>query len=187
MKRIVIALCLIFSLIVCLPACEQVIEENPEFEILEAVINTEHSSYTIDISVEFPEGTLNEKYEVIVSDGEYKVDYHIERFSGFDVDQNGITAPGSYISTSEGTLTGDDALSYKLPEFNFSYGCLTSDVIFLRTFRADITSMKAFVGMDVEATDATVEVEYTSSAVRNIIISYVNGDGNAVTITYDFQ
>ena len=187
MNKIYIALFLIFALLICLPACEQKIEENPEFEILESLCNNDYSSYSISIVIESSKGTLTENYAVAVNEGDYTVNYRVERFSEFTANQDGISVPNNYITVNEGTLTGEEAASYKLPTFKFSYSCLESEKIIGRTFKANITSLEKFMGKALDEQEASVVVEYTASSVKTIEITYTTQNNTSVQITYTFN
>ena len=74
-----------------------------------------------------------------------------------------------------------------VPQFNFSYTCLNSEIITPQSFKANITSLNGFMKLNVEATDATVFVEFSGEAVDSIEISYVTTAESTVVIKYIFN
>lgn len=189
MKKIILALFVIFSLVIALPSCNFGVDDsNPDFDLLNDLCNKDFSSYTIKVAIEYANGgALNEQYDVTVVEGVKNVNYKVERFSGFDTNGDSISVPGNYVTTTEGTLTSSEADEYALPEFNFSYKTLGSDMVVGRTLKANIVSLKGFAGIDMSISNGSVKVEYTSSAVNNVAITFDTDSGNTVTVTYIFN
>ena len=81
MKRTIIALILMFSILVCLPACSQPSSGQDIYAQLNGFKHTA-SSYTISICVTSPIGNqVNETYFVTVEGTAQTVDYHIEKIN----------------------------------------------------------------------------------------------------------
>ena len=189
MKRIILALLVIFSLVIALPSCElsSGTASNPEFDWLNTLCARSFSNYTIDISVESEDGVkVTEHYDVKIVDGVKNINYRIERLSAFDIVDGEIVLPNDYMSVVEGSITTTEEDEYALPTFNFSYDCLKSDVVISNTLKAKITSLSKFMGVDFEATDAKVIAVYSSYTVESVSITYTSESGNVVTITYTY-
>ena len=188
MKKIILILLVIFSLVIALPSCDNEIESHPEFDWLNSLCNRNYSSYTINIVTKSPNGDkIEELYDIDITDGVKNVAYKVERFSTFDTQNGQIVIPGDYINVTEGSFTTDNESEYALPSFDFSYNSLQSDIIIANTLRAKIISLDKFIGIDMNATDAKVVAEYTAISVKNVAISFVTESGNTVTVTYIFE
>lgn len=198
MKRMLLIFILIFSLLICLPACESNnttdntdntggLKENPKFAKLNELYSQDFTDYTITISTTSPYGDIvNKTYVVGIDNGIRRVDYTIEELNGFIIDQNGITAPDGYKSVSVGTLEPEDAKSaiYDFPKFNFSYEGLSTDVVIRNIFSAQITSFASFMSLNLDVENAKVELEYNETETTHITVSYTTESGNTVSITY---
>lgn len=215
MKRNLIAVILILSLVICLPACfsnepqkttdgtatssttssttstSPKIEENPDFVTFNAMFDKEFTDYTIDITVTGYNGDeINEKYTVISKDGVRSVEYRIERLNEFTIDGDEIIAPEEYISVEEGIYDTEQSAAdrFNVPTFNFSYAHLSeSDVTIHNSYSTDITSLEHFMGLDVNASEASVKLTFSGETAKSIIVSYVTESDNTVTITYTFN
>ncbi|MBO5715486.1 MAG: hypothetical protein J6S23_03720 [Clostridia bacterium] len=203
MKRILLVLLLIFSMVICLPSCNDKIEENPEFAKFNAMFEKEFENYTITVDTTSANGdVLNNKYVVTTVDGNKKVNYRIETLNSFSVDGDNITAPDGYKKIVEGTqnvsitvapFSNDSDYVTKpymhcaVPKFNFSYTCLNSEIITPISFKANVTSLSKFMSLNVEATDAEVLVEYSGDSVNSIKITYVTEAESTVVIKYTFN
>ena len=195
MKRILIALLLIFSLVICLPACDLLgqdkpIEENPDFAKFNEMFNATFENYTITVSTTSANGhNVNSKYVVTTVNGERSVAYTIETINSFVVDGDAITMPDGYKTTSTGvydSVTSAD-VKFNVPHFNFSYGCIKNDIITHLTFNADILSLNDFMGLNVNASGAEFSLEYSKDTLKSMEITYVSNDDNTVVITYTFN
>lgn len=188
MKKIILALIIIFSLVIALPSCDSNKNSNPEFDLLNDLCNKDFSSYSIDISVESETGDkTTEHYNVSVADGIKTVEYRIERLSTFELENGELQIPSNRITVTEGSLTTDKKGEYEIPKFNFSYDALSSDMIIGRTFKAKIVSIEKFAGITTDIEEATVKVEYSTSSVSTVTITYNTDAGNTVTIQYTFN
>lgn len=195
MKRIIIALFLIFSLVICLPACNIVgqdtpIEENPDFAQFNAMFDAKFENYTITVSTTSANKLeVNSEYVVTTVNGERKVAYVIETLNSFVVDGDTIIIPDSYKTTTTGVYDGDESANTKfdVPHFNFSYKCIKNDVITPITFNADITSLNDFMGLNENVTEAEFSLKYSKDTIKSIEITYVTANENTVVITYTFN
>ena len=190
MKRILVALFLILSFVICLPSCTEVIEENPEFARFNEMFSTRFENYTITVSATNPDSllTATETYVVNTVNGERTVAYRIETFNLFEIDGESITVPDNYIAVTEGVYVGEDAMNskYDVPTFKFSNTCLTPDIIKSDVLCAYITSLNTFMGLNVPATDAAVIVSVRNNVADYIQISYRDSANNYIHITYAF-
>ena len=188
MKKIILILFVIFSLVIALPSCGNEIESHPEFDWLNSLCNRNYDSYTIDIVIESPNGDkIEELYDIDITDGVKNVSYKIERISTFETQNGEIVIPSDYINITEGSFITDNEGEYDLPSFNFSYDSLKSDVIIGTTLKAKIVSLYEFIGVHMDVTDAKVTAEYTATSVNSVSISFVAESGNTITVTYIFK
>ncbi len=192
MKRILVALFLILSFVICLPSCnDSKVEENPEFARFNEMFNAKFENYTITVSATAINShlTATETYVVNTVNGERTVAYRIESLNLFEINGDSITVPENFITVTEGVYVGEDAMNskYDVPEFKFSNTCLTPDIIKSDVLCAYITSLSTFMGLDVPATDAAVIVSVENNAATSIQISYIDSANNYIDITYSFK
>lgn len=194
MKKIIVALFLILSLVICLPACNenQTVAENPKFEGFNAMFRQSFSNYVIEITTQSANDySVSEKYTVTTDEnGERSVAYRIEQLNAFEIGENGVIIPNDYKSVSEGVYDSSKSANtrFNVPAFKFSYTCLSkSDVIIGNSYSTEITSLQKFMGVDIAVTNARVNLYYTGNTVKSIEISYVTDAGNNVVLTYTFN
>ena len=194
MKRIIITLFLILSIIICLPACEDnknnTVVENPKFESYNAMLNQEFSNYTIEITTTSAnKHVVSEKYTVTTKNGSRSVAYRIEELNSLAVTENGIVVPNSYKTVTEGVYDSVSSASkkYDLPSFNFSHKCLSKDGISIpSSYSTAITSIERFMGLKLDVTNASLEFNFEGNNAKSLIISYTDA-GNTVVLTYTFN
>ena len=195
MKRILIALFLILSIVICLPACdlfntELPIEENPDFAAFNAMFDKTFDNYTIIVTTTSANNdVLNNKYVVTTENGVRSVAYVIETLNSFVIEGDKIIAPDSYKTVSAGTYDATTSASEKfnVPKFNFSYRCIANDIITPATFKADIFSLSGFMGLEESVTDAEFRLNYSKENVELIETTYVTENGSTVVISYVFN
>lgn len=190
MKRILLVFALILSLVICLPACGDKIEENPEFARFNEMFQASFDNYIITVSSTSASGyQLNNLYMITTVDGVRSVSYTVETLNEFNVEGDLIEIPESYKSVEQGTYDAEISASstFDVPHFNFSYKCIKSDAITPKTFSADITSLAGFMGTSINATEAKFIVFYSDDVPSSIAISYVTEDDVTVLITYTFN
>ena len=194
MKKIIIALALIFSIVICLPSCAGNNYEE-EFNKLNTLADKDYSFYTIDIEVKNNNGDMSvkENYMVTSVNGTRTVKYSIERLNDFVVDGDNIFVPNDYMNISSGTLSTTEAEidKYAFPKFDFS-----SKTLVVRTLtnkgtyshmHASVTSFESFMGRSIEGSDGQINVYYNNNQINSIEISFANQSGNFTTITYTIQ
>ena len=190
MKRILIILILTLSLVFCLPSCDKKIEENPEFARFNEMFQATFENYQINVSSTSQNGyTLNDEYIFSTVDGILTVSYTVEELNEFVIDGDSIGIPESYKTVTQGIYTAEESASFAfdIPKFNFSYTCIKSDIITPKTFSADITSLKDFMGLNVNASNAKFNVSYSGNIPNSIEISYITEENVTVVITYTFN
>ena len=189
MKRIIIAIILLISLVICLPSCNGV-KENPEFAKFNEMFDTTFENYKITISTSSKNGmSVTNEYVVTTLNGQRQVSYKTETLNQFIVNGNSIEIPESYVTVEQGTYdaTTSASSSFDVPKFNFSYKCIKSDIMISNTFSADITSLNDFMGLDVNSTDAEFTVLYSEKSPESIEISYVTDEDVTIVILYSFN
>ena len=192
MKRILIALFLVFSLLICLTGCpENAIEENPDFATYNELFNKNFENYTINLTVTGASGdVINEEYVVTTNNGVRSISYTIERLNQFNIDGDLIGMPENYVSVTTGEYTPDESASkgFDVPKFNFSYKCLNNkEVSFSNSYSTGITSLNGFMGWDIETNEANVRLVFEENIVSYITVSFISSSNNTVDITYTFN
>ena len=195
MKRILIVVLLLISIVICLPSCFDdntnnipTIEENVDFASYNSMFEKEFTDYTIEVSIIGANNeVINETYNVSLENGVRVVTYRIERLNQFTIEGDQISIPEGYISIEEGTYT-ENTERFNVPKFNFSYTCLgTSDVTLPTSYSSSITNIASFMGSSLSVTDASVKLEFKGSSAQAISISYVTESENTVSIKYTFN
>ena len=195
MKRILIVVLLLISIVICLPSCfddntsnTPTIEENVDFASYNSMFEKEFTDYTIEVSIIGANNeVINETYNVSLENGVRIVTYRVERLNQFTIEGDQISIPEGYISVEEGIYT-ENTERFNVPKFNFSYTCLgTSDVTLPVSYSTNITDLAKFMGSSIKVTDASVKLEFNGSSAQAISISYVTESENTVSIKYIFN
>ena len=191
MKRILIALFLVLSLIICLPSCGEKIEENPDFAKYNEMFNKTFENYTIDVAVTSSIGlTRTEKYVVTTTDGVRSVSYKIEKLNEIDTSGDTIVLPEGYVSVTEGVYSAEQSANegFNVPKFYFSYNCLdTREISTYNLYSTGVTSIEKFMGLNVSATNGSVKLIFNKDVVTAIAVSFITESANTVAITYTFN
>ena len=187
MKRILIVIILVLSLVICLPSCEKKIKENPEFARFNEMFQVTFDNYKINVSSTSINGyTINDEYTVSTLNGTRTVYYKVETLNEFVCNGDTIEIPENYKTVTQGVYDAETSASssFDIPKFNFSYKCIKSDVITSDTFSAEITSLVDFMGLDIKVTDAKFNASYSRTYPNSIEISYITKENVTVVITY---
>lgn len=192
MKRFLIALLLIFSIVICLPSCQQppVIEENPEFDRFNSMFAQGFENYTITVSTTSPNGqVVNKKYVITTVNGERSISYEIETLNPFVIIDGVLTAPKEYKTVESGTYNNDLATqgTFDVPKFTFSYRYIENDMIIPGRFIAKIIALDGFTGLDIKSSEAKFTLDFAENAPKSMQITYVSKSNNTVVVTYTFN
>jgi hypothetical protein len=192
MKKIIIALLLIFAMLICLPSCNDNTNKDNTLETLNGLTRNfvTNKAYTIEVVVENASGDkITEEYSITYAYGRRSVEYKIEKINAFIVDGDTITAPEEYITVSTGTYDREESANtrYDLPTFTFSDETVKDYGACDGIMTGKIADLEAFMGSTVKSTDATVEVHYNESNIGRITVSYKTESGNTTTITYTIK
>lgn len=192
MKKIIIALLLIFAMLICLPSCNDNTTKDNTLETLNGLTRNfvTNKAYTIEVVVENASGDkITEEYSITYAYGRRSVEYKIEKINAFIVDGDTITAPEEYITVSTGTYDREESANtrYDLPTFTFSDETVKDYGAKDGIMTGKVADLEAFMGSTVKATDATVEVHYNESNIGRITVSYKTESGNTTTITYTIK
>ena len=96
MKRILIALFLVLSLVVCLPACDITVEENPEFAKFNQMFATDFENYTISMcTISASNSMINNEFVVTTENGE-RIQIALS-----------LTCPKVQVAVSDAPVAGD--------------------------------------------------------------------------------
>jgi hypothetical protein len=185
MKRIIIALLLVLTLVICLPSCNQT-GKNP-LDTVNTLAQNASGNYTIEIQIASLNGDkVTERYTVTEVDGTRSVSYRIEKINSFVIDGENITVPDDYMTVNEGVYSVEESASseFDLPSFNFTTAALSSVITEEGKISASLSSTEDFMGAKLVGTGFTVSVNYTETAITSIVISYVTSFNNNVTVTY---
>ena len=185
MKRIIIALLLVFTLVICLPSCNQ--NGKSPLDTVNELAQKASGNYTIEIQIASLNGDkVVERYNVTEADGQRSVSYRIEKINSFIIGEDEITIPDSYLTVTEGVYSVEESAStdFDLPSFNFTSASLSNVTVEDGKISASIASTEALMGTKLVGSDFTVSINYTSEAITSIVIGYVTSFGNNVTLTY---
>ena len=109
MKRTILAVILIFALLICLPACTTTDSNQKVYDLLTGYAAINPDSYRIEVTVTGPNGyKATTLYTVTTDNGVRTVATREEKLNGFIVDGE-ITAPESYVTVTEGTLSPEES------------------------------------------------------------------------------
>ena len=152
------------------------------------MFDKEFVNYTIEVSITGANNeVINEKYNVTLQNGVRVVTYYVERLNPFIIEGDQISIPEGYVTVEEGVYT-ENTERFNVPNFNFSYTCLsTSDITFPGSYSSDITNIAKFMGSSLNVTDASVKLEFDGDEATAINVSYVTEAGNTVEIKYTFN
>lgn len=191
MKRIIIALILVVSTLLCLSSCDKT-DIDIAREQLDTLAQKEYNHYTIEMTVDSPNGyKITEKYTVKIENGARTVDYRTEKINSFTINGDSISIPEEYMTVTEGTLVNEEVLptDFSVPKFDFLNdtlrNCLVEDGGTRLT--ATILSTNNFMGKDLTADNANLEVSYSADTLNYVIVSYTSSSGNSITLKYIFE
>lgn len=187
MKRILIAIILVLSLAICLPACNT--KNNVDYSKFNEMFSRSYNNYKITVSSTSASGNnVTNEYMVATVNGERRVNYRTEILNQFTVDGDVIELPQEYKTVEQGTYDKTISASSKfdVPSFNFSKNTLKNFNVSTSEFSADITSLSEFMGSNVEATNAKFLLSFSGVHPDSIEISYITAENVSVVITYIF-
>ncbi len=190
MKKIIVSLLLICSMLICLPSCENNTEADKTLKKLNTLAAKPSTEYSISIEVQNASGDkIVEQYDISFSYGRRMVDYRIERLNSFTVNSEEIIAPDGYKTVTTGSYDRETSAEarFDLPTFNFSDEALKDYKAIDGVFTAKILDSVAFFGKDLDCNDATLTVSYTENKINTVSISYKAESGNVTTITYTIK
>ena len=184
MKRILLVLLLIFSMVICLPSCNENIEENPEFAKLNALLTNTSAHVVI----------VNDKYVVTTANGTKLVSYRTETLNSFVIEGDVVSLPNGYKTVNEGTCnsaeinaSSNKSFDINVPKFQFSYKYINNDTIIPGRVVAKVKSLNGFMGLNIQVKEAKFALQYSDDAPVSMQITYVTQSGNTVIITYTFN
>ncbi len=190
MKRTILAAILIFSLLICLPACQSADSNQKVYDLLTGYASVSPDSYAIETTVTSPNGyKTTTLYTVTTVSGVRTVSVRTEKLNGFIVDGE-IAAPESYVTVTEGTLSPEESAkeAYALPRFRFNADSLKNFSVnsktYPYTFTAEITSEERFMARSIYGTNFTLSGVYLAGALSRVSVSYQTENGNTVTVSY---
>lgn len=190
MKRTFFAIILVFALLICLPACTTTDSNQKVYDLLTGYAAVRLDSYCIEVTVTGPNGyKATTLYTVTTDNGVRTVATREEKLNGFIVDGE-ITAPESYVTVTEGTLSPEESAkeAYALPRFRFSADSLKDFSVdsktYPYTFTAEITSEERFMARSIYGTNFTLSGVYVAGGLSRVSVSYVTENGNTVTVSY---
>lgn len=187
MKNTIKALVLVLTFVICLSSCvtETLTAAEQKLATLAEIIGADHDSYTISVEVKGADShVVTSTYNVRTENGVKVADYRTEKINSFVIDNGTVTVPDSYMSVTEGTLSGNDV---PVPKFDFS-GDSVKDILDANGIvSGSITSFESFCG------DSTLSfkkgkfvISYTDESVNYLKVYITTGEGDSVTLKITF-
>ena len=187
MKRIISILAILFVALLCFASCDGKTTKDPTLIELNDLMALEDNNYTLNVTVESANGAAtHHTYVVKETNGVMSVHQKIETLNKFTVENGSASTPSSYSTVEQKDLKPYEIMNgnYELPEFGF-YDNSIGDYFGIGTkIEGDIKSLKAFMGLDIKASDAKVKVVYNYVAISSITVTYVSESGSHVTLEY---
>lgn len=187
MKRIISILAILSIALLCFASCDGNTTKDPTLIMLNELMAETDNNYTLNVTVESANGaTTHHTYVVTETNGVMSVHQKIETLNKFTSNNGSISAPSSYSTVEEKDLKPSEIIygNYELPEFGF-YDNSIGDYFGTNTkIEGDVKSLKAFMGLDIKASDATVKVVYNYVTISSITVTYVSESGSNVTLEY---
>ena len=215
MNKILVSIILIFALLMCLGSCavedeleglesktntnqnELIPQANATvYDSLNKLVQTKYKKVNLDITSVTGDVELTSNY--VLTDS--VVSYSVEQLNKLPIDGNIENISPNYKKTLTGTakiengkVTTLDGESVTLPsydelsgKFNFKENVFKSIKIEAGKFTAEVVSISEFLGIDKAIDEMTIVVEYTSSALQKITITYKTTN-STVTTVYEFE
>lgn len=166
------------------------------YELLSKLSAQSYSKVNLDITTVTGDITLNAGYILT----EKNITYSIERLNMLPTDGTLDNALPDYKKTITGTavvengvITSFDGEAVTLPTydelkgaFHFSESNFQNVIEGEGTFAAHVVSPLDLLGTERELSDMEIYVEYDSTSLRKVTISYKTA-GSVVTVRYDFE
>lgn len=208
MKKTLLSILLLFALLLSMTACfdfesesKNPTGENPPpvtktvYETLTELSAKQYDKVTLTVSVTAGDVTLDACYTVTES----KVAYTVEQLNKLPTDgtwdgvsPDPIVTLSGTATVSNGKITHVDGDPVTLPEgelngkFGFSEGNFKNVTAENGRFRAEVLSPAAFLGTKSDADDMTVDVTFTQTALRTVMLTYSTAQSSVIT-TYTFE
>ena len=192
MKKSVLLISAVCAAACALSACGK--KEVNAYDKLNSMLDANYSQMTISIDNTYTEEgiTLESVYMLIYSQSEITIQYKVERFAEFTLEnpttdvkttyQGAAVIVGGIISGgSEVGLTADIAdLSLEFKEANFENITLDNS-----SLSADVKDASAFLGTEISCTGMKVEAKF-SDVFESITVTY-SQSGHEVVYSYIFN
>lgn len=203
MKKILFCLILLPSLLICLTSCSgESSTPNVDDPVQKAcntineLLSLKYNEIWIDVYTQNDNVTLNSKFTV----KDKVINYSIEKLSQLPTDGNIDSASPEYITKVSGTANIENGKvvfvnneTVELPQyselsgrFNFAKNNLENVKINDGSFSATVKNSTLFYGSNVNVKNMSVFVNYNSSTINEIRISY-NTENSHVTLNYYFH
>lgn len=187
MKRIISILAILSIALLCFASCNGNTTKDPTLIMLNEMVTEADNNYTLNVTIESANGaTTHHTYVVTETNGVMSVHQKIETLNKFTSNNGSISAPSSYSAVEEKDLKPSEIIkgNYELPKFGF-YDNSIGDYFGIGTkIEGNVKSLKALMGLDIQATDAKVKVAYSYTAISSITVTYVSESGSNVTLEY---
>ena len=215
MKKLLILLLLVCLASFSLASCKQESEEEPNtdagenapgdsdgqgdaektvYDVLKGLSEKERETVKLDVCVRIDDITLNANYVVKKT----SVTYSVERLNLITGDVYDL--PDDFKSLLSGTAVVENGATVKvegdevsLPEytelvgkFNYSESCFTDVTASDGRFSASVKSANDFLGVNSDAKNMKITVDYNEAAIEKITLTY-DTESAKVTSVYVFE
>lgn len=166
------------------------------YDVLNGLTKQNYKKIQLDITTLTGDIELNANYALTAN----KVEYSIEQLNLLPSDGNLNNASPDYKTPIQGTATIEngkvtnlDNEVVNLPEYTELKGAFDFKESYFKNiqaengkFSADVTSVAGFLGNDRNLNDMKVVIEYNSTALESIYITYTTQNSNVTTV-YSFE
>ena len=190
---VTVALALVL-VIACLAACG---DNNGVFNKINKLLEVNYSKVKINVTTDMNGVELNGEYVLTFGEGVTNVKFSYEELNGlsFEGDNGGFKNTVSGTAVVQNGVVISDSQEADLNTAHLDFTGLSFKQAYFKNvtstsneFEADVTSPKGFIGnSQFDATNMHVKVVYTSSAIVQIVMTYVSAGGAEVSVTYVFS
>ncbi len=201
MKKAILFGIAVLACVLTIAGCDTEDSVTTDYDKLNELADKEYSSITLNVSTAVNGVTLAGEYVSTATDDGYQITYTYDQMAVFGEDEGDIVIPDSYKQTLSGTavISNGVVTSQSGDEVDLTIGQLTASGLSFDSknfneantasgkFTAKVTEIDAFLGQSVSASDMTVAVSYSETALSSLTIEYRSKNGAAVTMTYIFN
>lgn len=161
-------------------------EDNTIYNKLNKQLQNVSYPFTLSAKITEDGDVFNGSYIVTEVSGIITVEYSYEKLSTYTIVNDEIVAPDSYKTTVTGSAKIMDdkvieqngetinlsAESFNVSGISLSEANLTDVQTGDGNFSAIISSLTSVTGLNISATDATINISYTETSITKIVLTY---------------